>query len=424
MTRSEYLDTIEGQLSEHLKRRFKKVSLIVKQEPKGKNCSNDEKRTFRKEIRRQLKEQNRRPFRGNIILEIDYYTTKDNPPELQTLSKNYLDLLHKKMPHIDNLKSILYSDDNQIKILISNYHIDEERQKNPYIEISAYSLRYFLEDIELADRILTNNFSDSDKYSHSNFEEQLEEERSNHNKDYFEDLRELEEDKDDYDKLLGRHYYSLQKNYLLRQIQEQFLKRNNLNIHSLITLFQPYFYHFKKYSTDRSFQNLWDSSRNLIFFSPAFLHFGNAPQLTGETGAFNFNVRKELLGFREKFKILFPLLHPISVIVTYIPPKQKIMDLDNLAKSIVHFVNEIFKPPTIIKLTYKDLKIPDLLKNELEIIQHFPPNSIASYQSIQLPRFDNDPINGKIGFLITDGFYYMNNVWRTVEEIINKWERD
>ena len=358
------------------------------------------------------------------MLEIDYYTTKDNPPELQTLSKNYLDLLHKRMPHIDIFKSILYSDDSQIKILISNYHIDEEKQKNPFIEIRAYSLRYFLEDIDLADRIITNKFSDSDKYSYSNFEDQLEEERANYHKDYFEDLRELEESKDDYDVLFGKQYYTLQKNYLLRQIQEQFLKRNTLNINSLITLFQPFIYNNKKYSTNKSFQNLWNSSRNLIFFSPAFLHFGNAPQFTGESGIFNVNIKKELSSFREKFKILFPLLHPISVIVTFIPPKQRIMDLDNLAKAIVHFVNEIFKPPTIIQLTYKDLNIPDLLKNELEITQHFPPNSIASYQTIQLPRFDNDPINGKIGFLITDGFYHMNNVWRTVEEIINKWERD
>ena len=37
-------------------------------------------------------------------------------------------------------------------------------------------------------------------------------------------------------------------------------------------------------------------------------------------------------------------------------------------------------------------------------------------------RLDNDPDNGKIGFLFTDGFYHMNNVWLTVDDVIRKWE--
>ena len=57
----------------------------------------------------------------------------------------------------------------------------------------------------------------------------------------------------------------------------------------------------------------------------------------------------------------------------------------------------------------------------MEIAQRFPPHSIASYQLIQIPRLGNDHKNGKIGFLITDGFYHLNNVWRTVDEIIQKW---
>lgn len=152
------------------------------------------------------------------------------------------------------------------------------------------------------------------------------------------------------------------------------------------------------------------------------MHFGNAPQQRGEKNIFKNHLKKELKEFREKFKILFPLLHPVSVIVTFIPPLKKVVDLDNLARYIVPFVNEIFEPPTIVQLTYQDSYLTDLLKKEIEIIQRFPPNSIASYQLVQIPRLDNDPENGKIGFLITDGFYHFNNVWRTVDEIIHKWE--
>jgi len=422
MTRTEYLNTIDGQRHERFKRFIKPIWLTVKQEPKGKNSSDEEKRNFRKEIKEQLREQNRRRFRGDLILQIDYYTTKDNPPELQTLSKNYLDLLHKEMPQIDSLKSILYEDDDQIKILISNYHIDEKAHKKPCIEIKAYSMRYFLADIELVDRIMTNNFSDSDYSSQSRFEDKLEEEKYYNNKDYFEDLRDLEEGKKDYDRLFGEHYYNVQKNFLIRQVQEQFLKQNNLDIRSLISLFQPYFTNNKKYFDSKDFQSIWNGSRNLISFSPAYLHFGNAPQQRGEKNIFKNHLKKELKKFRKKFKILFPLLHPVSVIVTFIPPLKKVVDLDNLARYIVPFVNEIFEPPTVVQLTYKDSYLTDLLKKEIEIVQRFPPNSIASYQLVQIPRLDNDPENGKIGFLITDGFYHLNNVWRTVDEIIHKWE--
>jgi len=422
MTRTEYLDTIDGQLHERFKRFIKSIWLTVHQEPKGKNSSDEEKRMFRKAIKTQLREQNRRRFWGDIILQIDYYTTKDNPPELQTLSKNYLDLLHKEMPHIDSLKNILYKDDNQIKILISNYHIDENAHKKPCIEIKVYSMRYFLADIELCDRIMTNNFSDSDYYRHSRFEEKLEEEKYNSDKDYYEDLRDLEEGKDDYNKLLGEQYYNVQKNYLIRQIQEQFLKLNNLDIRGIISMFQPYLSKNKKYVDSKDFQSLWNGSRNLVSFSPAYLKFGNAPQQKGEKNLFKNHLKRELNEFREKFKILFPLLHPISVIVTFIPPLKKVVDLDNLARYIVPFVNEIFKPPTIVQLTYNDSSLPDLLKHEIDIVQRFPPHSIASYQFVQIPKLENDPENGRIGFLITDGFYHLNNVWRTVDEVIEKWK--
>lgn len=283
-------------------------------------------------------------------------------------------------------------------------------------------MRYFLADIELANRILMNNFSDSDYSSHSRFEDKLEEEKYHNEKDYFEDLRDLEDGKNDYDKLFGENYYKVQKNFLIRQIQEQFLKLNNLDVKKLISIFQPQFSNNKKYFKSTDFQSIWDGSRGLISYSPAYLDFGNAPQKSGEKNIFKSQLKNELREFREKYKRLFPLLHPISVIVTYIPPREKIVDLDNLARYIVPFVNEIFKPPTISQLTYEDSGLTDLLKKENEIIQRFPPNSIASYQLIQIPRLETDPDNGQVGFLFTDGFYHLNNVWRTVDDVIHKWE--
>jgi hypothetical protein len=423
MTRTEYIETIEGQLHERFKRVIETIYLSVKQEPKGKNSSNQEKLFFRKEIKRQLKEQNRRAFRGDLILEIDYFTTQNNPPALQTLSKNYLDLLHKSMPEIDSLKGLLFKDDSQVKILISNYHVDEFGKQEPQIRISAYSLRYFYQDIELADRILNNKFEGSRFYRISRFDEDFNYDINFDSNDYIDDLKDLEKNKRKYDETFGEQFYVLQKHFYLRHIQEHFLKLNNFGINSIISLFQPYFSYNKKYNEDQRFKDLWNTNKKIIFFSSSFLDFGSAPLKDGETNVFKDNLKKELQNFKNKYKILFPLLQPISVIVTFLPPKRNVVDLDNLARYIVPFVNEILEPPTSFKITYDRKYLNDLLKNEVKIAQRFPPNSIASYQLIHIPRQENDPDNGEIKFVITNGLYPTTNIWRTVDDIIDKWEK-
>lgn len=424
MTRTEYLETKEGQSRERLKRTWKTIYLVIEQEPKGKNSSNQDKLFFRQEVKRQLKEMKRRSFKGDIILKIDYFTTQNNPPALHTLSKNYLDLLHKSMSEIDTNKGLLFQDDGQIKILISNYHLDEYGNREPKIRISAYSLGNLYKDIELADRILSNKFEDSNYFRQSKFEDDFRLELdSNRSSDCIDDLRSLEKNKKFYINNFGKQYYYLQKHFYIRQIQEQYLKQNNFGIREIISLFQSNFSYYKKYANDRSFQNIWDSRRNLIFFSSDFLDFGDAPTQVGEKTIFKKNLQKKLKKFKEKYKILFPLLQPISVIITYLPPKHNIVDLDNLARYIVPFVNEILEPPLTFQLTYDKKYLNGLLKKEVEITQRFPPNSISSYQLIHIPRQEKDPENGKIDFVIADGLYFTSNIWRTIDNIIDKWEK-
>lgn len=421
MTRTEYLETIEGQLHERIKRAIKTVYLDIEQEPKSKNSTDQDKLFFRQEVKRQLKEMNRRPFRGDLILEIDYYTTRHNPPALQSLSKNYLDLLHKPMPHIDSYKGLLFHDDCQVKILISNYHLDEEGTQKPTIRITAYSFGNFIKDIELADRILSNDFADNDYSRHSRFRDDYRESYGRDSRDYYDDLKGLEKDKDFYLKKYGEQFYLLQKHFYTRKIQEQFLRISNFEIRNITSLFLPYFSRFKKYQSKESFQQLWSGTRSLVFFSSSSLDFGNPPIQEGDKTIFKKNLRQELLKFRYKYKILFPLLQPINVIITYLPPKRNVIDLDNLARYIVPFVNEIFEPPATFRLTFDNKYLNEFLKKEVNMVQRFPPNSIAGYQLISIPRKDSDPENGDIKFIITDGLYNQN-IWSTVDDVINKWK--
>ena len=107
MRRSDYIETREGQIHEKLKRSLDVLYLSVNQEPKSKNSiTTQEKKDFRESIKKQLNKQKRKAFRGNIILEIDFQTTKDNPPAIQTLAKNYLDL--KELKVLNNLVSAYF----------------------------------------------------------------------------------------------------------------------------------------------------------------------------------------------------------------------------------------------------------------------------------------------------------------------------
>ncbi|MFA5818114.1 MAG: IS630 family transposase [Bacteroidales bacterium] len=156
---------------------------------------------------------------SDIILEIDFQTKQDNPPALHTLTKNYLDLLHKPMPDVDSNKEILFKDDSQIKTLIANFHLNTFGNKKPEIRIRAYRFSHFIKDIELADRIRYDKFEDDSgfSYRYRRYDDFEEEEYIRFNDDYYDDLLELEKDKDWYIEKFGVSFYTLQKQYLQRQ---------------------------------------------------------------------------------------------------------------------------------------------------------------------------------------------------------------
>lgn len=426
MKRTEYLETRQGQAHERLTRSLDKVYLKIDQEPKSKkSITLEEKREFRKQVKDYLRETKRRPFRGDIILEIDFQTTKDNPPALQTLTKNYLDLLHKPMPHVDNLHAILFTDDNQIKTLIANYHLDPHGDKKASIRIRAYRYSHFIKDIELAERILNQDFENSGSrdYDFEDAKEFDEERRGKFSDDYYDDLHELEQDKDWYDQKFGPTYYEIQKHYLQRRIQEQYLKRNNTSISDLVSLFRGLMKRTKTYEFDKEFAQIDELISKLISLTTNIIELGGAPVKEGETRIFKDNLQQKLAGFKSKYKVLFPLLHPISVTVFYTPPKANVIDLDNLARIIIPLLTEIFQPPASLLLTYDTKYLNELLRVETQMSQRFPRSGVSNYQLIHRPRTSDTPDEGVINFYITDGVFMGNNVWRTVDTFIDRWTK-
>ena len=421
MIRTEYIETMDGQKSLRLRRFLKEMHIVINQEPKTKkSLKKEDKKHFRKAIKEYLHKNNRRAYRSDIILQIDYYTTENNPPPLQTLSKNYLDLLHKSMPEIDNLKGILFKDDSQIKILIANYHLNEYGDNKPQIRINTSTLKSFYEDISLAYRIITNDFSDKDYSNTYKFEEYLRDEDLDDNTDVYNDYNDLIKNQVDIKKTFGEQYFLAREFLYKKEIQERYLSLNRININDLVNLFQSEFSNNRKYKDDRHFMKIWNSTKAYVFLASDFFDLGKAPSNEGDSKILKTQLRKQLNEFKKKKTVLFPFLVPLSIIVLFIPPKRNVVDLDNLARNyIVPFINEILRPPASHSKVAKDFSF---FKQESEIHQKYHPNSLTNYQILQLSRQDNSPENGEIKFVLTNGDTIYKNVKNTVNDVISKWE--
>ena len=409
MKRSEYIETQEGRRLERTKRFFKNIWIDIHQEPgTKKNLSVENKRFFRSEIKKILKEKNKRAFRSDIILEIQFFTSQDNPPPIQSLTKNYLDLLHKPMPHIDSLERILFNDDNQIKLLISNYHFDYFGESKPKIRIRAYRYSLFLKDIELAHHLYYDIEFD-DRYDKSRL-------HSNYDSDY-DSYRDLSNDKEWMLKSGMEESYTLSEQLQLQSLQESYLKSHEINFKDLLYLFQSSFQKNKNYTQDPVFQNLWKSMEKLTTLSFNTIPLGGAPIASGESEIFKNNLAIKLSEFKSKHKILFPLIYPIGITVFYTPPIRNALDLDNLARLIIPMLIETFNPPSTMETSQKVIDILSELKKTRKSSQKLPKNSITNYQIVNRPRKGDSPEAGEIDLFISDGMGFYNNLWNQIDYV-------
>lgn len=423
MTRSEYLETIQGQLHQRWKRKLKLRYFSVSQEPKSKKgLSKIDKAIFRKEIKAKLGRFNHRAHRKDIVLEMDFVTADKNPPAIHTLAKNYLDLLHKPMPEIDNLRGILFRDDSQVKILMVNYRSVSSSDQKPGIFLKCQSLGYFIQDLELANRIVDNDFADADGISWAL--RPWEDDYVNID-NYLDNLRDLEADREFYVKDGDTKLYESLRLISLWKIQESYLEHNRLDESKLLLLLRsltktktnslPYLKEFEDH-----IRNTWKELQDRFLLVSNFLELGNAPNKPGEKIVFKTSLQNKLHLFRERHRLLFPLLIPISVTVIFVPPRGNVVDLDNLARYIVPFVHEIFEPPTELKVFARS----KVAKNDIDKFKNRPPNSISGYQIVHLPREDSDPENGKIFFSISGDFMSYRNIWQRIDDLIDHWKEE
>ncbi len=347
----------------------------IQQEPRSKSISDNEAKIFRHELIRALKNMNRRKFRGDIILKIHFYISEKNPPGLQNMVKNYLDLMHKPMPRIDKFSKILFNDDDQVKVLIAHYN---DKFDEGSIIIEAYRLSYFIEDIESASHIFTDIRYRESQYVHDDF-------------DYVQD--------DD----------AVYRGFHRQQLQQQYLERNQLEVGQFVSLFRSAFSSSRQYQDDSEFQKIWDISEKLISFSLGEIIIGEGPYQKGMKEKFRETMRTRILDFQRKHTALQPLVNPIGLIIFYTPSIYNSLDLDNLVKYIVPILVKIMNPPS-------QIVFPDTINSLIPKTTNDPKDKILNYQIVYRKRKTSTPKGGEISFIISSG-NASNDIWSKIDSI-------
>ena len=381
--------------------------LRVNQEPQTKSISDDDARYFRKVIRKQIRKANRRAFKGDVVMEISFSSTAVAPQPVQTLVKNYLDLLHKPMPGTDKYEKLAFNDDSQIKLLIANHYPGSDEAR---IFIKLYRFSYFIKDAEYAQNIIRNEFSDK---SYSLRDGLVLEERNPFSLEpsLGELIRDFEKHKKD-----GPRPYTmipeLQEDIIRKQIFSAYIKQNNLRLESLFEYLKILFRHNRDYRDDEQYKHVFRITRDYMFIGLDFIPMGGAPIREGESKIFRKHLQAQLKQFVKEHDYLFPLLSPVGLTIACIPPAYRAPDADNLARQIVSFFDEICRPP----LSHTSLPgVPTYRTGKVRI-------STSSYQIIYLPRNEADPENGKIMVLMNTGYMNLNGLWGKVDNLIEKWE--
>lgn len=397
MNRGDYILTQEGQKNLLFRRRLKRLYFQIKHEPKSKNSIDEkEKKCFQQQVVQTLKDFKRRAYRSPVIMKIDFFCNRNNPPAIHTLAKNYLDLLSIPLPDsYIKRKRLLYKDDRLIKILIINYTLCSDSPSGISIKIDR--LKNFFEDVKLVDRIIHNDFEDNLSYCMFDMNE-LEEENNNNCSDPYEELQDLRERKNFIVKNIGHDAYKTMEDFAIQDIQKDYLQIGHLSISGLISLFAPFLNERMPSDISQAILEIIKNHRNMMISPPLALDLRHTPIKNGQTKIFKSNVKTVLKNFTKQFPILYPLKTTLGVIVLYVPPKTQSIDLDNLARYIIPFVNETIQPPiSFVNST----------------------NSIKRCQLIELPRFDSDSDAGYVRLIFDNPFF--ESVWDKVDNVIDKW---
>ncbi|WP_437481602.1 hypothetical protein WME75_38400 [Sorangium sp. So ce1014] len=332
-----------------------------------------------------------------MMLELDLDATADNPPEIHTVAKNYIDLAYRASTGCGKL----LIDDRQVRYLSVRYSL--KMVTAPSIFVRATRMSAFREDIRLARNIRR----ESDRSSWR------EDDRMDEN---LEDLRHWERDREHIVSRYGEQTFHAHRRFQLTRVQQGRLAGTERLLHSILldllsgALSLPVeeleFGGVRLAPVDLS-----DIQKQFLFSPSISLDLAPLPQRRGEGANFKRAVEAALAQLRATNPRLFPLFTELAVAILLVPPLVPLsdgaIDLDNLARKIVPRVHTVLEPPSRKHIpdpnTIRDARLRTFFQEQAQIAKRLPKHHITRYEVIELPRTSSDPPAGSVRLVLCDG---------------------
>jgi hypothetical protein len=361
----------------------------------------------------------RGPFTGPLMVDIRFSASTRNAPEVHTLAKHYLDLLHRPVAGaLAGRSKILFRDDSQIDFLSCEYDNPAEED---CIYLRVRPLRDFAEDLDLYHDIKDGSMEsevDLDDLRDADFNDDT----------ALENYAEFRADKRAFIERFGQRVYDSLDLLNKRQAQETILSRRQIDLASIAFLLRTRFHHMRRRPEMTSILNATAEMVRNLFEQPFMsVDFGTRPLQKGESGEFRERVRQALVRAVTRNPLLHPLLVPCGVTVLYLPPVDAPkIDLDNLMReSIMPSVHEILQPPATPLNFLLATQPPEIDKHLLRMIEEYkraPKFHVTGYQVICLPRLPSDRPKGNVRLVLHKGDVW-STTWEKLESVLKEWER-
>lgn len=412
-------------------RRQRKKFLVkpIKLEPRSKKAiSDDDKLAFQHTILADLEGFRKRYFRAPVAVDFDFFPTENDPPAAYTMAKNYLDLLQHPIQELKTRrKRLLIEDDRQVRYLAVKYHIHQDRSEpNIWLKVAPYS--NLVEDLSLLHKVQSGEIQENSggrlpfHRDSVSWNELTKEEVSNTaNDSALDNLREHERDKELWVAKFGHDIYEASRQMLLADVQNDLIESLALSPSDLLHLLAPSFLDLPLPSED-----IYAVSRDNLLSPPLAIDLHHSDLEEGQSAVFKELVKQAITGFRKRLPLLFPLQVQVGVTILFQPPRDGGIDLDNLARRIIHFVNQELQPPSNLLLNFDlskigDNKMKSWFVEKRQHLKRMPKYSVRHYQVVQLSRLTNDLEHGFVRLKLEPGRHF-STLWTKIEGLADKWQ--
>ncbi len=367
----------------------------------------------------QMQAQRRRAFRGPVALQLSVDTTEKNPPHVQTIAKNVLDLVGRPRHVLEaGRNGILYFDDEQVSaISVSRGRV----AATPAVHIEIVALNDFLSDLDLAAHAL----SELDTCCYRD-----DEMRALDSPWTVGELRRYERH---LRAIFGDERYTLMLNMELGDAQHDLLRHAAISVRELAHLFGVF--GLAPDLKQLHVGALSEQAVSMACSNPFRIPLAELPQRAGDSIAYKKHVAERLRALRDHYVSLFdPLRIPVALQVVVKPPpasqRRGKHDLDNVVRDyIVPAVLELFEPPSsfaqVVDPSGMHMHAPAFYHPMLSHMPKSTPSAsvgVTRYEAYRVPRDGQDTSPGFVCVAVVPDVALGSGLLSRVDRPIIEWE--